>query len=412
MSGWIFLAYLLLAMQVAAVVIALVARFWALTPEPVVLRGIDVPRASEGVALHIQGVHDHRFGFPTGMFFVSPAGFNASRGAFTAQEMNLRGSVGFDYMRRMFFLLPIAGGRAFGWWGAAIGFAVGIWVGGFFAVLAVMEIVYRWILRSRIDVSVRPHPELADAVTVSLAFRGLSAYGVQQGLLVALRPAQLPARLRPPAPAEEERRAPRPKDRFQAVYGGGVAAAVLVALVLALAAGTQSGGDDSYSRRDEPDLAAAGDDSSGGGQVEESEGSVPEEPPPDEPEPDEPAAPATRRVTQADLMERVVRRHWNNRLEGDASSLRQAYEAYGPPLKQRAGVFPRWLDGIRADGLRDIEISHLEGKLTGRGTGRVDMDVRTESDERPCVDWDIRYTMRRGSGRWLIWDSTATDTDC
>src|SRR5204863_199702 len=47
-----------------------------------------------------------------------------------------------------------------------------------FLIAAVLDVIYRRLYRSRISADIRQHPSIADAVTVDLTFRGLSAFGI------------------------------------------------------------------------------------------------------------------------------------------------------------------------------------------------------------------------------------------
>jgi hypothetical protein len=126
-----------------------------------------------------------------------------------------------------------------------------------------------------------------------------------------------------------------------------------------------------------------------------------------------PLSAAERRLRVRELnISRAVRAHWKRRLARDASSLAAAYDAYVGPVRRRAGTRARWMRGIREDGLRDMAIRGVLVRDVTAGSARAMARVRTESDEGGCADWVMHYTIHLVAGRWRIWDSAATKTEC
>jgi hypothetical protein len=193
----LFVLVLILAMQAIAFVIAIVARLWVLRPEPFVLSGIDVERATNLIAYYVGGVHDHRFGFPTGVFEVDEA--QTSPGRLVAREMNFKGSAGMGPIRfgLTLPLLGLAAGAAMGDSGdeagclvGALGASMGFMLGAAaaavlivpFAFLAVVEVILRTLMQGQIDATIQPARGVEDAVEVRFELRGLSAFGVEHQL--------------------------------------------------------------------------------------------------------------------------------------------------------------------------------------------------------------------------------------
>lgn len=265
---WMFVVYLFLALQVAACVIAVVSRMWRLTPEPIVWRGISVDRASAFVQAFIWDVNDGKFAYPTGMF-VPADDADVPAGRVIMREDDFKGSRGFGWG------FAIVTGTARAWHRSSarsnynefalffgfiivMMFALALAAPFFFA--AMLDVVYRRVFRSRITARVEAHPDIDDAVTVRLEFRGLSAFGivpdVMQGMTAPARPGAASTLSPTPSPdqagdaattAAVHRRAAAwatsANERFRVIYGSAVVSAFVVALVLALVVGTPSSND-------------------------------------------------------------------------------------------------------------------------------------------------------------------------
>lgn len=250
-----FVLYLFLALQVAACVIAVVARTWTLTPEPIVWRGTNVDMAANNVQLFLIDIDDSRFAYPTGMF-VPDGSADLSAGRVVMREVDFQGSRGINWALRVFFTFHEVWRRQMARSGSLVVlFFWPFWMGlaaflaAPFLITAILDIGYRRAFCSRIEAAITKHPGLGDAVSIRLQFRGLSAFGlvsdVLGGMTAPSRPrglttagAQAPA-LADDAPisAVGERAAAwarSAEQRFRVIYGSGVGAAVLVALVLAL----------------------------------------------------------------------------------------------------------------------------------------------------------------------------------
>ncbi|HEX7245793.1 MAG TPA: hypothetical protein VF245_09535 [Solirubrobacterales bacterium] len=245
----LFLAILIvvLTLQAIAFVIAIVARNWVLRTETFEMRGIDVSRATELVAVYVEGVHDHRFGFPTGVFAIDAE--RTSPGRVVAREVNFKGSAGMGPI--MFGIkLPMlgaiagaavlseaddAGGCLAGWLAVSIGFTLGLAAAVVlivpFAFLAIVEVVLRTLMRGEIAATVDKVPEEDDMVRVRFEMRGLSAFGVEHQLRRGMAPPK-PAGVGP-APAAEFQPAAQPAgmDRLNVIYLSGATVGLLLSIV-------------------------------------------------------------------------------------------------------------------------------------------------------------------------------------
>ncbi|HEV2857688.1 MAG TPA: hypothetical protein VGW80_04720 [Solirubrobacterales bacterium] len=237
-----------LTLQAIAFVIAFVARYWVLRTETFEMRGIDVERATELVAVYVEGVHDHRFGFPTGVFAVDAD--RTASGRVIAREINFKGSAGMGPVK-FGLKLPILGALAGGalladaddaagclvaWMAMSIGFGLGLAAAIVltvpFAFLALVEVVLRWLMRGEILATIDKVPEEEDSVRVRFEMRGLSAFGIEHQLRRGMAPPR-PAGVGPaPAPEYETLGAVGGLDRLNAIF----ATAISVGLILSVTA--------------------------------------------------------------------------------------------------------------------------------------------------------------------------------
>jgi hypothetical protein len=411
----LFLLVFVQIVTVLAFVIALVARLWVLRIEPVTLRGIDVERATDLVAVYVQGVHDHRFAFPTGVFLIES---NETRpGKVVAREANFKGSVGFGLIGYA-VLLPRMGaaiGSSFGLFGLIAGGMAGLMLSVIFIgpiiFVAAVEVVLRTLMRSRIEASIAPAPGQADAVTVEFELRGMSAFGVEDALRRGMSPG-LPARYRAAAGVAASEAAVEPRrNRLQVIYAAGGATAALLALVVAVSIPGSSADGTSFAN---PSSSPAEIQPSGVEPEAPSTDDTVTDPAPASDSavpgadsstttPDGTATPP-RPMSQADMMKRVVRQHWYGRQRGDDASLRLAYGRYTPAMQKVAGARWRWIAQMKRDAPLDVEVTAADARLVGRGRGVVRASVTTD-DDTGCHQWHLTYRMRRINGRWRISDS-------
>jgi hypothetical protein len=253
----LFILVLILAMQAIAFVIAFVARSWVLRPEPFVLGGIDVERATNLIAYYIGGVHDHRFGFPTGVFEIDEA--QTGQGRVVALEQNFKGSAGMGPIKFGLTLpmLGLAAGAAMGdsseggcivgALGASMGFMLGAAAAAVlivpFAFLAVVEVILRHLMQGRIEATVAKAPGAENAVEVRFELRGLSAFGVEHQLRRGMAPPAPPG-LATAGAAGDWQAAPEQRvDRLNAIYLAAISVGVIASIAGVLALGNaQTGG--------------------------------------------------------------------------------------------------------------------------------------------------------------------------
>jgi hypothetical protein len=247
MNPFLGVVVVVLTLQAIAFVIAIVARYWVLRTETFEMRGIDVARATELVAIYVEGVHDHRFGFPTGVFAVEPV--LTSPGRVVAREINFKGSAG---MRPIKFglKLPILGAMAggavlaeaddaagcfAGWLAMSIGFGLGLAAAVILIVpiafIAMVEVVLRWLMRGEIAAMIDKVPDEEDTVRVRFEMRGLSAFGIEHQLRRGMAPPRPPGVAPPPA-AEFEPAAPAGGfDRLNAIFASAISVGLILSVV-------------------------------------------------------------------------------------------------------------------------------------------------------------------------------------
>ena len=236
-----------LALQATAFVIAVVARYWVLRSETFEMRGIDVARATELVALYVQGVHDHRFGFPTGVFALDAD--RTSPGHVVAREINFKGSAGMGpimFGLRLPMLGAIAGGAVLaeaddaggcfaGVLTMTIGFTLGLAAAVVlivpFAFLALVEVILRTLMQGEVSATIDKVPGEDDAVRVRFEMRGLSAFGVEHQLRRGMSPPR-PAGVEPPRAEQFEPSAPASGlDRLNAIYFSAASVGVVLSVI-------------------------------------------------------------------------------------------------------------------------------------------------------------------------------------
>lgn len=240
-----FLAVLIAVLLVLAFAIALISRTWVVRTEEVQLRGIDVTRARDVVAMYVESVHDTRFGFPTGIFRIDADRSGAER--LVAREINFDGSMGFR-IARYGFMIPaalMAAGAEVGAFAAIMAFMVGAMFAAIFIMpivaVSIVEVVLRFLMRSEVTADLARIPGDVEACSVRFTLRGLSAFGVRKQLLSGLARPVLPTAYGG-SPIEN---APEPwtDDRLNVVYASGAGIAVLAAtLIVALTPSLHGGG--------------------------------------------------------------------------------------------------------------------------------------------------------------------------
>lgn len=236
----------LLTLQAIAFVIAIVSRYWVLRTETFEMRGIDVARATDLVAVYIEGVHDHRFGFPTGVFAVDAD--RTSPGRVVAREINFKGSAGMTPIR-FGLRLPIMGAM-FGmamladaddssgcfaamfamWLGAALGLFAAVVLIVPFAFLSLVEVILRMLMRGEISAKIDKVPEVEDMVRVRFEMRGLSAFGIEHQLRKGMAPPRPPG-VDPPVVAATPVGPPARVDRLNAIYLSAASVGLILSVV-------------------------------------------------------------------------------------------------------------------------------------------------------------------------------------
>jgi hypothetical protein len=252
------LFFFLVAMLIAGVVMAIVARTWVLETEPVVWRGIDVPNATNNLRLFFRDIDDAQFAYPTGQFVPDDESDDAS-GTLVMREDDFKNSSGLGWSLAL-LQWGAAGGIGAVAAGAEAG-VVGFFIGAFFGVmiffalaaLAVPLIVYglidmamRPLMRSRITADVKKHASIPDAVEFTVKFRGLSAFGLVGDAVEGITAPKLPpgfaaGGIEPGTTAEVEaisatKRASgfvqAAERRFHVIFYSGVVVAALAAVLL------------------------------------------------------------------------------------------------------------------------------------------------------------------------------------
>jgi hypothetical protein len=390
----------ILALQAIAFVIAIVARYWVLRSESFELHGIDVARATDLVAVYVEGVHDHRFGFPTGVFEIDAA--RTSPGRVLAREINFSGSAGMGPIR-FGLRLPLlglaaglaigdgaddAGGCAVGMLGGMIGVTLGVMAALVlivpFAFLAIVEVILRTLMRGEITATIDKVPEEDATVRVRFELRGLSAFGVEHQLRRGMTP---PNPDGPDAPAPVAA-APSGQplgrfDRLNTIYLAAASVGLIVSVAAIVAIGnTQSDGystaaygyesssyeeegeygEESYEEESYEEESyeeeSYGEEEEGYGEEEnEYEESYEEEG--YEEEEGEESAPATR-YEAARLM---YLRYWS---EIDAGNYGAAYDVYYPTFATQEGVSKSEFIAAEYEYLPHVGLEHISLEPSSR----------------------------------------------
>lgn len=231
-------------LQMVALVVAVVSRYWVLRTATFDLHGIDVARATDLVAFYVQGVHDHRFGFPTGIFVVDPE--KTSPGRVVAREVDVKGSAGFGPIKAG-LMLPIAGlmgGLAMGddadgcgiallagLTGFALGCAAAVVVIVPCAFVTVVEFLLRVLMRAEIRALIEPVAGDAQSVQVHFELRGPSAFGVEGQLRRGMRAPYPPTAPLPLAGTSGPERTGGGLDRLGSLYAGAASVALVCSVV-------------------------------------------------------------------------------------------------------------------------------------------------------------------------------------
>ena len=104
-------------------------------------------------------------------------------------------------------------------------------------------------------------------------------------------------------------------------------------------------------------------------------------------------------------MEKVIRQHWQARLDGDFS---KAYNKYDGALRNRAGNKDRWMEGVSADGLQRVDVISIKSL----GGGKMAVHLTTDSEDQGCKNWHFVYSMAKANGHWRMVDQTARREGC
>lgn len=111
--------------------------------------------------------------------------------------------------------------------------------------------------------------------------------------------------------------------------------------------------------------------------------------------------------TQEHALEQAIRRHFQARVDGDYAG---AYALYGPGLREKAGDGDSWGRAIAKDGLQEVVFDELRVGLRGGKAGVARARFTTISRAAGCHRHNVRYTLRKQGGTWLLWDSDAQDS--
>lgn len=370
-----------LTLQAIAFVIAVVARYWVLRTETFEMRGIDVARATDLVALYVQGVHDHRFGFPTGVFAVDRD--LTGPGRVVAREINFKGSAGMGPIKfglKLPFLGAMAGaavlaeaddagGCLVGWMAMSFGFGLGLAAAIVlivpFAFLALVEVVLRWLMRGEISATIDKVADGEDTVRVRFEMRGLSAFGVEHQLRRGMAPPR-PAGAAPPAAGEfEPVTSTGTFDRLNAIFASAVSVGLILSIVSFIVIGNSQSSSSgsalaSSYYEEEPYEEGYGDEEpyyeEGEGYEEESYGGGVEEPYEEEEEYDSPA-------TRYDAARKMYLRYWE---EIDAGNYGAAYNVYYHTFATQQGISKEEFIAAEEEYLPDVGLEHIHLEPSSR----------------------------------------------
>lgn len=365
------------ALQAIAFVVALVARYWVLRSETFEMGGIDVARATELVAVYVEGVHDHRFGFPTGVFAIDRE--RTSPGHLVAREINFKGSAGMGpimFGLRLPMLGAVAGGAVLaeaddaggclgGVLAMTIGFTLGLAAAVIlivpFAFLAIVEVVLRTLMQGEISAMIDEVPGEGDAVRVRFEMRGLSAFGVEHQLRRGMSPPR-PAGVTPPPAEQFEPNAPVSRvDRLNAILLSGASVGIVLSVVAFIVIGNSrpSGYDTasaSYYYEEEPYEESGYEEES---YEEESSEEEPYEESGYEEEGEYGAAPASRYAAAR----KMFLRYWE---EIDAGNYGAAYGVYYHTFETEEGISQGEFVAAEYEYLPDVGLEHIHVEASSR----------------------------------------------
>lgn len=401
-----------LTLQAIAFVIAIVSRYWVLRTETFEMRGIDVERATDLVALYVEGVHDHRFGFPTGVFAVDPD--RTSPGRVVAREINFKGSAGMGPI--MFGIrLPLIGAMAgaalladaddgagclFGmfamWMGAVLGLIAAIVLIVPFAFLALVEVLLRMLMRGEITASIDKVPDEDDMVRVRFELRGLSAFGIEHQLRKGMAPPK-PEGVAQPVPVAVTPAPAGGVDRLNAIY----LSAISIGLILSVASfiaieNTQPSGSDTAS-------AAYYEESS----YEEEPYEESYEEPYEEGEGYEEEGEYTSGpLTRYEAARKMYLRYWR---EIDAGNYGAAYNVYYHTFETQQGITKPEFIAAEQEYLPDIGLEHIRLERSARQPTNpnelwlyAEIPIRDEAGPYAgeCRLFSGHLRMFHANGRW------------
>lgn len=349
-------------LQMVALVVAVVSRYWVLRTATFELHGIDVARATDLVAFYVQGVHDHRFGFPTGIFIVDPA--KTSPGRVVAREVDVKGSAGFGPIKAG-LMLPIAGlmgGLAMGDDGDSCGVALLAGMTGFAlgcaaavvvivpcAFVTVVELLLRVLMRAEIRGLIEPVADDPQSVQVHFELRGPSAFGIEGQLRRGMRAPHPPTAHLPLPGATGAERPEGRLDRLSALYAAAASVALVcsvVAIVLIGSAGSSPsnavGASYPYEESASEPYEYAEEEATEEAEYE-SEGSYAGEP-------EKPI------FTRYDAAARMLRRYWTLIDEGEYAA---AYDVYYPTYAIQEGVSKSDFVASEHEYLPNVGLGHM-----------------------------------------------------
>ncbi|MGV1049829.1 MAG: hypothetical protein ACOYD4_15045 [Solirubrobacterales bacterium] len=417
----------IVTLQVVAFAVAIVARYWVLRSETFELHGIDVARATELVSYYVQGVHDHRFGFPTGVFAVEQD--RTSPGRVVAREINIKGSAGIAPIK-LGLTLPFIGAAAGAAMGAdaddasagcmvsmvggMMGFALGAAAAAVlvvpFAFLTVVEMILRVLMRGQISATIDKIPDEDDAVRVRFEMRGLSAFGIEHQLRRGMEP---PKPEGVPAPSPEPVAPGQPAasrfDRLNAIYlsaaSVGLALSIVAFIVIGnvqtsstSAASSSSYEEEPYYEEYEEEPYYEEEEYGEEGRYEEEEGGGYEE---EYEEAEE--APA---LTRYDAASQMFRRYWTAIDEGDYGA---AYSVYYRTFATQEGVSRGEFVAAEYEYLPEIGLERMSISSSSRNPSTpnelwlyVEVPIRdgTGEFEGQCRVFYGDVRMFHADGRW------------
>ena len=378
MNPLLGLLVVLLTLQAIAFVIAIVSRYWILRTETFEMRGIDVARATDLIAVYIEGVHDHRFGFPTGVFAVDPD--RTSPGRVVAREINFKGSAGMGPIRfglRLPFLGAMAGmammaeaddpgGCAVGLMAAMIGAGIGLFAAAVlivpFAFLAVVEVLLRILMQGEITARIDKIPEVEDMVRVRFELRGLSAFGIEHQLRKGMEPPKPPGVTQKIVTTEP---APAPRvDRLNAIYLSAISVGLILSVASFIAIGnSRPGGSDvasaSYSYQEPYEEESGYEEEESYEEPYEEEYEEPYE----EEEYEEEGEYSEQPATRYEAARKMYLRYWQ---EIDAGDYGAAYNVYYHTFETEQGISKQDFIEAEEEYLPDVGLEHIRLEQSSR----------------------------------------------